>query len=204
MERGPGVMSRRGLLRTTWAATGVAVLATAGATVPWLRNVSVLGVRSGDGPEGVPINHSAAYRGVVAAATSAAYRLTVAYGDREASAEPGRPARHGPDDRLAPDRLRRGLERGRDLDRRAGARPARPGRSARRAARCASSRCRSTAANGCSTLAGNFSDHPHTLLALELGGEPLSLDHGFPCRLIAPDRPGVLQTKWVGRLEVTA
>jgi hypothetical protein len=53
-----------------------------------------------------------------------------------------------------------------------------------------------------STLAGNFSDHPHTLLALRLEGEPLSLDHGFPCRLIAPDRPGVLQTKWVGRLEV--
>src|SRR4029079_1180332 len=55
-----------------------------------------------------------------------------------------------------------------------------------------------------STLAGHFSDQPHTLLALDLGGEPLSLDHGFPCRLIAPDRPGVLQTKWVGRLEVAA
>src|SRR4029078_12187079 len=53
-----------------------------------------------------------------------------------------------------------------------------------------------------STLAGNFSDHPHTLLALTLDGEPLSLDHAFPCRLIAPDRPGVLQTKWVGRLQV--
>ncbi len=43
MAAGPGVMSRRGLLRTTWAAAGVAVLATAGATVPWLRRVSVLG-----------------------------------------------------------------------------------------------------------------------------------------------------------------
>jgi len=43
-----------------------------------------------------------------------------------------------------------------------------------------------------------------TLLALDLSGEPLSLDHGFPCRLIAPDRPGVLQTKWVARLEVVA
>jgi DMSO/TMAO reductase YedYZ molybdopterin-dependent catalytic subunit len=53
-----------------------------------------------------------------------------------------------------------------------------------------------------STLAPNFSNHPHTLLALQLHGETLSLDHGFPCRLIAPDRPGVLQTKWVGRLEV--
>ena len=49
-SRDAGVLSRRGLLRTTWAAAGVAVLATAGATVPWLRKVSVLGVRSGVGP----------------------------------------------------------------------------------------------------------------------------------------------------------
>lgn len=44
---------------------------------------------------------------------------------------------------------------------------------------------------------------PLTLLAVELGGEPLHLDHGFPCRLIAPDRPGVLQTKWIHRLVVS-
>ena len=39
-------------------------------------------------------------------------------------------------------------------------------------------------------------------LALGLAGEPLALDHGFPARLIAPNRPGVLQTKWVRELEV--
>ena len=39
----PGALSRRGLLRTTWAAAGVAVLATAGQTVPLLRKVSVFG-----------------------------------------------------------------------------------------------------------------------------------------------------------------
>jgi DMSO/TMAO reductase YedYZ molybdopterin-dependent catalytic subunit len=43
---------------------------------------------------------------------------------------------------------------------------------------------------------------PLTLIALRLGGEPLHLDHGFPCRLIAPNRPGVLQTKWVGAITV--
>jgi DMSO/TMAO reductase YedYZ molybdopterin-dependent catalytic subunit len=41
-----------------------------------------------------------------------------------------------------------------------------------------------------------------TLLALHLNGEPLHLDHGYPCRLIAPNRPGVLQTKWVGAVTV--
>ncbi|MFC8596758.1 molybdopterin-dependent oxidoreductase [Isoptericola sp. NPDC057191] len=41
-----------------------------------------------------------------------------------------------------------------------------------------------------------------TLLALRLGGEDLDLDHGFPARVVAPNRPGVLQTKWVGRITV--
>jgi hypothetical protein len=43
---------------------------------------------------------------------------------------------------------------------------------------------------------------PLTLLALRLNGQELDPDHGYPARLIAPNRPGVLQTKWVGRLEV--
>ncbi len=42
-----------------------------------------------------------------------------------------------------------------------------------------------------------------TLLALEVNGEPLALDHGYPLRLIAPNRPGVMQTKWVAKLVVT-
>ena len=41
-----------------------------------------------------------------------------------------------------------------------------------------------------------------TLVALELNGAPLDLDHGFPARMIAPGRPGVLQTKWLSSLEV--
>jgi DMSO/TMAO reductase YedYZ molybdopterin-dependent catalytic subunit len=39
-----------------------------------------------------------------------------------------------------------------------------------------------------------------TLLALKVHGQVLSPDHGFPLRLIAADRPGVLQTKWVSKL----
>ena len=74
-----GGLSRRGLLRSTWVAAGLAVLATAGSTVPWLRRVSVLGVRSGDGPGGVPINRTAAAAGVEESAPSPAYRLVVAH-----------------------------------------------------------------------------------------------------------------------------
>jgi DMSO/TMAO reductase YedYZ molybdopterin-dependent catalytic subunit len=40
-----------------------------------------------------------------------------------------------------------------------------------------------------------------TLVALELNGEVLDIDHGYPARMIAPARPGVLQTKWLSRLE---
>lgn len=43
---------------------------------------------------------------------------------------------------------------------------------------------------------------PLTLLALQVDGQALHRDHGFPLRLIAPARPGVLQTKWLGRIEV--
>jgi len=41
-----------------------------------------------------------------------------------------------------------------------------------------------------------------TLVALELNGAPLDIDHGYPARMIAPARPGVLQTKWLSSLEV--
>ncbi|HEV7864409.1 MAG TPA: molybdopterin-dependent oxidoreductase, partial [Acidimicrobiia bacterium] len=41
-----------------------------------------------------------------------------------------------------------------------------------------------------------------TLLATHLDGQPLSPDHGYPLRLIGPDRPGVNQTKWVTRVVV--
>ncbi|WP_046509370.1 molybdopterin-dependent oxidoreductase [Streptomyces odonnellii] len=43
-----------------------------------------------------------------------------------------------------------------------------------------------------------------TLLALRLNGAVLAPDHGYPARIIAPNRPGALQTKWVTRLEVLA
>jgi hypothetical protein len=203
MAAGPGVMSRRGLLRTTWAAAGVAVLATAGATVPWLRRVSVLGVRSGDGPGGVPVNHTATQRGVVADATSAAYRLVVAYAGRETSLTLEQLRAMSQTTASLPIACVEGWSAGaswtgvpvRDLLAHVGA-PTRSQVLVRSLQKAGGERY--------SYLAPDFTDHPHTLLALRLNGEPLSLDHGFPCRLIAPDRPGVLQTKWVGRLEVTS
>jgi DMSO/TMAO reductase YedYZ molybdopterin-dependent catalytic subunit len=41
----------------------------------------------------------------------------------------------------------------------------------------------------------------HALLALRVNGVDLSIDHGFPARVIVPALPGVHCTKWVGELE---
>jgi hypothetical protein len=55
---------------------------------------------------------------------------------------------------------------------------------------------------GSSELNRHHAHDPDTLLAMELDGEPLHLEHGYPLRLIGPNRPGVLQTKWIDRLVV--
>ena len=43
----------------------------------------------------------------------------------------------------------------------------------------------------------------HALLATHLNGARLDLDHGYPLRLIAPNRAGVLNTKWLTRIVVS-
>jgi hypothetical protein len=199
----PGVLSRRALVRTSFAAAGVAVLATAGGTVPWLRGVSVFATRTGEGPGGVPINKSAQAAGVERSATSADWRLEVVVGGTVTS--------------LTYDDLRAMPQHTVDLPiacvegwsaqgtwsgvRVADVLSAGGAPTGREVAVTSLQRA---GAFRRSTLPANFADDDRTLLALDLAGEPLSLDHGFPCRLIAPNRPGVLQTKWVSRLEVDA
>ena len=50
------------------------------------------------------------------------------------------------------------------------------------------------------SLTGSQIRAPKTLLALKVNGVDLSLDHGFPARMIIPAAPGVRNTKWVERL----
>jgi DMSO/TMAO reductase YedYZ molybdopterin-dependent catalytic subunit len=42
--------------------------------------------------------------------------------------------------------------------------------------------------------------NPDSLLALRVNGADLSLDHGFPARVIVPAAPGVHNTKWVASM----
>jgi DMSO/TMAO reductase YedYZ molybdopterin-dependent catalytic subunit len=50
------------------------------------------------------------------------------------------------------------------------------------------------------TLNHDQSTDPRSLLALKVNGADLSLDHGYPARIMVPGQPGVHQTKWVARI----
>lgn len=199
---GAGI-GRRTVLRAALASSGLAVLLTAGQTVPLLRKVSVLAVRDGEGPQGLPINRTARAAGVEEQATGDGFRLEVVAGGRSVSLDR--------DDLLAlPQRTHRlpiacveGWSRSavwtgvavRDLLALVGVDE--PSDVVVRS-------LQKRGAFGSSRLPAAFVADHQTLLALELNGETLSLDHGFPCRIIAPNRPGVFQTKWVQQLEVSA
>jgi len=199
----PGVLSRRGLLRTTFLASAVAALAVAGGTVPWLRRVSVFAVRSGEGPQGVPVNKSAAAAHITDELVGSAYRLEVVHGDRHVSLTREDLQAMTQRTESLPIACVEGWSAGaewtgvrvRDLLDLVDA-PA--GRDVDVHSLQPSGPFRHT------VLQANFADDDRTLVALALHGEPLSRDHGEPARLIAPDRPGVLQTKWLARLEVPA
>ena len=74
---GPG-MSRRGLLTTVAAASGLLTVTTIGQTVAPLRHLGLLAPRDPTtGPQGRPVNRSAANAGVIELAQSADYRLEI-------------------------------------------------------------------------------------------------------------------------------
>jgi DMSO/TMAO reductase YedYZ molybdopterin-dependent catalytic subunit len=54
------------------------------------------------------------------------------------------------------------------------------------------------------TLQNNQIRHPDALLALRVNGADLSLDHGYPARIIVPALPGVHNTKWVNSIDFEA
>jgi DMSO/TMAO reductase YedYZ molybdopterin-dependent catalytic subunit len=57
---------------------------------------------------------------------------------------------------------------------------------------------------GQATLQANQIAHPDALLALRVNGADLTLDHGYPARIIVPALPGVHNTKWVAAIEFEA
>ena len=116
------------------------------------------------------------------------YRLTLAEIEQQAVAEARIPVA-----------AVEGWRRRRELARPATARRGRAGRRQRRLTR-AGDLVRGRRYPASPRSSGRSS--PSALLATHLNGERLSLDHGYPLRLMAPNRPDLLNTKWVTQIEV--
>lgn len=193
--------TRRTVLWGTAAAAGLATLVTAGQTVPWLRRVSVLAPRTGQGPQGVPVNRTAGAAGVLRSARDPGYRLTVVHDKAvrkfsvaDLAAMP-----------QATHRLPIACVEGWSADAEwtgvvLADLVAAVGGSADADVRLTS--LEPPGPYSRTTLPARHARDDRTLIALRLNGETLDLDHGYPCRLVAPTRPGVLQTKWLSRIEV--
>ncbi|WP_433364880.1 molybdopterin-dependent oxidoreductase [Actinoplanes sp. CA-142083] len=197
----PGGLTRRGLLAGVAAAAGLITVTTAGQTVRPLAGLGLLAPRRPHiGPQGLPVNKTAAGAGI--AVDAAGYRLVVAGPAGETALDLAALNAMPQHTAHLPIACVEGWSSGatwsgvrlRDLVAMAGADP----EHATVLVESLERRGRYRAA----TVPAEHVRDPLTLIALRLGGEVLHPDHGYPARLIAPNRPGVLQTKWVGRLTV--
>ena len=192
-------LSRRGLLVATGAGIGLVAVTTVGQTVTPLESVGLLATRrASDGPQQVPVNRTAEQAQVTARATAPSWKLHVR-GPRPYAltlADVVRMAQHEADFPIAcvegwsVGAHWRGL-RLLDVVERAG------GTSA--------SRVKVYSLEPIGSYNVSYVDGPqvaHALLATHLNGERIDVDHGYPLRLVAPDRAGVLNTKWLATVEV--
>ena len=193
---------RRAFLGGVAATTGLVALAVVGNTVgPLSRFAALAQRRPAEGPQGLPVNKTASGAGVVQLARSPAYRLRVEGSVRSPLSLSvdelyGLPQHEAELPIACVEGWSRGARwrgiRVRDLLALAGADDT--------AVQVQSLQPRGRYRH--STLNSSHLHDPDTLLALELNGERLQLDHGYPVRLVAPNLPGVMQTKWVERLVV--
>jgi DMSO/TMAO reductase YedYZ molybdopterin-dependent catalytic subunit len=199
----PGTLERRRFLSAVFATSALVTVFTIGQTVRPLRKLALLAPRRPDfGTQGFPVNRTARTAGVSHTALSPDYRLLV-------TGNVHRPLSLTLDDlhslpqhtATLPIACVEGWSTTqrwtgipvRDLLTMAGA----PTNAAVHVASLQQARSYK------SSELNHWQAHdPDTLLALQVNGETLALDHGYPLRLIGPDRPGVMQTKWVTKLVV--
>ncbi len=196
-------ISRRGLLALAGSASAGLLVVTAGQSIGGpLRRVALLAPRGSDafgaGPNGFPVNKTASTARIAREATGAAWRLTLAGDARRELSRADLLAMEQHDEELpiacvegwSTTQRWSGVRLG-DL---AALAQARPGSLLRVESLQARGAFRAT------TLGVEQYRHDRALLALRVNGADLSLDHGFPARIIVPALPGVHCTKWVARL----
>ncbi|CAN5189766.1 molybdopterin-dependent oxidoreductase [soil metagenome] len=194
--------SRRGFLVTVGVATAGLVALTAGQSFRVLDATNIFGARKNDtGPQRLPVNRTAKDAQVVDAAMSPDWRLTVSNGSRSRRFDYRALQALPQHEVVLPIACVEGWSqdatwtgpRLSDLVDSVGA-------STGASVRITSLEQGSSYA--VTTMQPEFARDALTLVALKLNGDVLDIDHGYPARVIAPARPGVLQTKWLSRLEV--
>jgi hypothetical protein len=195
-------IARRGFFTGIAAATAGVVVLTAGQSSKLAEPFNVFAPRKRHiGPNGLPVNRTARAAGVLATATAADWSLTVAGPAVTRMFSRAELVALGTTEAALPISCVEGWSqmatwkgvRMRDLLRAVQADP--------------SSHVRVTSLERhggyrIMDMGPEYASDPTTLVALELNGATLDLDHGFPARIIAPGRPGVLQTKWIAKIEV--
>ena len=193
----PGI-SRRGMLAAAGAGVGVLVITSVGQTVTPLEPLGLLAARQWTkGPQGVPVNRTADQAQVMATATAADWVLEVV-GPRPYALTLAELESRAVHQARLPISCVEGWSvgatwRGLSLL-----------EIVQQAGGTADSRVQVLSVESVG-YNHSFVEGPQlaaALLATHLNGERLNVDHGYPVRLIAPDRPGVLNTKWLARIEV--
>ncbi len=196
----PGTLSRRGLFGLVGAAAGTLAVTTAGQSIGGpLRQVALFAPR-GTGAS-FPVNKTAAVARITPAMVGDDYRLLlVGDGEREFTL----------DDLAGMDQHTYDLQiacvegwsttqrwtgvRLRDLAALSGM---------PEAATLQAGSLQPRGAFRQATIGPGQIGNPHSLLALQVNGAALPLDHGYPARIIVPALPGVHCTKWVKELHFT-
>jgi DMSO/TMAO reductase YedYZ molybdopterin-dependent catalytic subunit len=203
-------MSRRGLLGLVGASSLTVFVVTAGQSIGgWTRQLAVLAPRDADiasGPNGFQVNKRAAEVGITAAQTDSSWQLMLRGSPGAVPVTFTRAAllampQHTADLPIA---CVEGWSTGnqkwtgvrlRDLAALAGVTS-----PSTLNVRSLQKRGAFTAV----TLAGNQVMNGDSLLALQVNDVDLSMDHGYPARIIVPANPGVHNTKWVSQLTFMA
>ncbi|MFE3599392.1 molybdopterin-dependent oxidoreductase [Streptomyces sp. NPDC059096] len=198
-------ISRRGALALTGAGSLALFVVTVGQSIggPW-RTTALLaphGRQPGTGPNGFPVNKTAALARITARDIGADWRLVVRGADRQVTLTLAEVARLPQHRSALPIACVEGWStenqhwegvRLADLAGLVGLGHAPPGVFVESVQRHGSFRA--------VALRDNQVRDPRSLLALRVNGAPLSADHGSPARIIMPGAPGVMNTKWVRRL----
>ena len=198
----PAPVARRGFLVAVGASVAAVVGLTAGQSFRVLAPFNAFGPRvMGTGPQGLPVNRTAEAAGVTESAVDPAWTLTVSAGSTSRAFTMDDLRGMGLVTATLPIACVEGWSQSavwrgvrlRDLMDAVGADPD---------ARLRVTSLEQRGGFRRTEMGPEYVRDPLTLVALELDGAPLDIQHGYPARMIAPGRPGVLQTKWLSTLEV--